>query len=172
MSVLPADREAFMIAFGHLYEHSPWVAERAWTQGPWSSEDALLSAFQTTIAEASPDEQMTLLRAHPQLADKVAMAKGLTPDSAAEQAGAGLDKLTEEEFTEFHSLNFGYAERFGFPFIICVRLHDKASILEAMRQRLSHSQEVEFAEALHQVGLISGLRLNDAMSKLTMERRT
>ncbi|WP_336605233.1 2-oxo-4-hydroxy-4-carboxy-5-ureidoimidazoline decarboxylase [Phenylobacterium aquaticum] len=129
MSPLPATREAFLAAFGHLYEHSPWVAERAWAKGPFAEPEALKAAFQTAIADASTAEQLALLRAHPQLADKAAIAQGLTADSAAEQASAGLDRLTEAEFGEFHALNAAYAERFGFPFIICVRLHDKAGIL-------------------------------------------
>lgn len=169
MSALPSSREAFLAAFGHLYEHSPWVAERAWTHAPFADAGALKAAFRSAIAEASAAEQLALLRAHPQLADKAAIAQGLTADSAAEQASAGLDRLTEAEFADFHALNAAYAERFGFPFIICVRLHDKAGILAAMRRRLSGAPEAEFAEALAQVGLISGLRLADALQALTPE---
>jgi 2-oxo-4-hydroxy-4-carboxy-5-ureidoimidazoline decarboxylase len=169
MSPLPSTREAFLAAFGHLYEYSPWVAERAWAKAPFADAEALKAAFQTAIAEATAEEQLALLRAHPQLADKAAIAAGLTADSAAEQASAGLDRLTEAEFAEVHALNRAYAERFGFPFIICVRLQDKAGILAAMRRRLAGVPETEFAEALAQVGLISGLRLTDALQALMTE---
>jgi 2-oxo-4-hydroxy-4-carboxy-5-ureidoimidazoline decarboxylase len=109
-------------------------------------------------------ERLALIRAHPELAGKAAIAKTLTAESNAEQASAGLDKLTPEEFERFHALNAAYRERFGFPFIIAVRLNDKTSILAAMQARLDNDKAAEVAEAIQQIGLISKLRLQDAVT--------
>ncbi len=155
------DRDSFVARFGHLFEHSPWVVERAYAQGPYPDAAALHEAFMLVLAEAAPEDQLALLRAHPELADKVAQAQGLTEDSAREQASAGLDALSADEFERFHELNRAYRDRFGFPFIICVRLHAKASILAAMQERLGHEPETEFEAALGQVGLIVQLRMGD-----------
>lgn len=163
MSAIPTERTAFVAAFRHLFEHSPWVVERAFPQGPFADADALHGAFLAVVAAASPDERLHLARAHPQLADKAAIAQGLTADSAAEQASAGLDRLTTDEYAAFHDLNARYLARFGFPFIICVRLHDKAGILSELRRRLARDEPAELAEALTQVGLIGRLRLADAL---------
>jgi 2-oxo-4-hydroxy-4-carboxy-5-ureidoimidazoline decarboxylase len=92
------------------------------------------------------------------------MARALTAESAGEQAGAGLDRLSRDEYARFHDLNAAYGARFGFPFIICVRLHDKASILAAMARRLSNDREAEIDEAIAQIGEISRLRLFDAVT--------
>lgn len=151
--------------FGHLFEHSPWVVERAADQGPFLSAEALHGAFMQVIADASDAERLQLVRAHPQLADKAAVAEGLTASSAAEQASAGLDRLTAEEYAAFHDINSAYDARFGFPFIICVRLHDKAGILAAMRGRMDRSPDVELAESIAQIGLISRLRLDQALDE-------
>ncbi len=154
-----ADRGRFMQAYGHLFEHSPWVVERAWSLGPFADAAALHAAFEAVIEDADAAERLALVRAHPQLAEKAAIAAGLTASSAAEQASAGLDRLTPDEYQAFHLLNRAYQDRFGFPFIICVRLHDKAGILAAMRGRLLRTADVELAEAIAQVGLIARLRL-------------
>ena len=154
-------REAFLAAYGHLFEHSPWVVERAWSSAPFSDAAALHRAFLMVLEEATPDDQLALLRAHPELADKVAQAQGLTEDSAREQASAGLDRLSPDDYARFHELNRAYRDRFGFPFIICVRLHDRQGILDAMQARLGHEPETEFEAALHQVGLIVQLRMGD-----------
>jgi 2-oxo-4-hydroxy-4-carboxy-5-ureidoimidazoline decarboxylase len=159
--VKAADRAQFIVLYGRLFEHSPWVAERAWGYRPFTDGEALHAALLRVLNEADAHERLALVRAHPELADKAAIAAGLTEDSAAEQSGAGLDRLSEAEFDEFHGLNRTYRERFGFPFIICVKLHDKASILAAMRRRLDSSPQAEIDEALAQVGLISRFRLAD-----------
>jgi 2-oxo-4-hydroxy-4-carboxy-5-ureidoimidazoline decarboxylase len=153
------DRARFLAAYGHLFEHSPWVVERAWTLRPFADARALHEAFVGVVDNASPDERVALVCAHPELADKAAMAEGLTEASAREQASAGLDRLTPEEYAEFHALNRAYREKFGFPFIICVRLHDKAGVLAAMRERLLGDAGSEMAQALVQIGLIVRLRL-------------
>ena len=154
-----AGKRAFMADYGHLFEHSEWIVERAWARRPFVGIDDLHAAFMATIAGASLAEKLALLRAHPELADKTAIAEGLTESSAAEQASAGLDRLTAEEYETFHQLNRAYGSRFGFPFMICVRLNDKAAILAAIRRRLNSTPEEELDEAIAQIGLISRLRL-------------
>ncbi len=155
--------EAFVARFGFLFEHSPWIVERAAADRPFSDVDAMHAALMQVVADAGNGVQLALLRAHPQLADKVAVAEGLTAESAAEQASAGLDQLSPEEFDTFHRRNAAYAGRFGFPFIICVRLTDKAGILAAMAERIRHTPEQERATAMAEVGKIVRLRLEDAL---------
>ncbi len=155
-------REAFVAAFGSIYEHSPWIAERAWekemgpvhdrAKGLWS---ALVRVFRT----ASQQERMEVLAAHPDLAGKLAAAKRLTAESSSEQASAGLDALTDQERTAFQDFNAAYTEKFGFPFIICVKEHTKATIMEAFPERIAHDQDTEFTEACRQVERIAYHRL-------------
>jgi 2-oxo-4-hydroxy-4-carboxy-5-ureidoimidazoline decarboxylase len=154
-----SDATRFMDLYGHLFEHSPWVMERAWAQRPFADAEGLHAAMIRTLAGASPSERLALIRAHPELADKAAIAEGLTESSQHEQASAGLTRLSEAEYAEFQALNQAYRDRFGFPFIICVKLHDKAGILASMRERLAREPDVELHEALRQIGLISRLRL-------------
>ncbi|MGD4881522.1 2-oxo-4-hydroxy-4-carboxy-5-ureidoimidazoline decarboxylase, partial [Xanthomonas citri pv. citri] len=111
------------------------------------------------VYDASPQDQVALIRAHPELAGKAAIDRTLTAASAAEQASAGLDRLDEDEFKRFHALNQAYRHRFGFPFVICVRLHDKAGILAALEQRLDASRNAEIATAIAEIGKIVHLRL-------------
>ncbi|MET0371082.1 MAG: 2-oxo-4-hydroxy-4-carboxy-5-ureidoimidazoline decarboxylase [Sphingobium sp.] len=141
-----------------LFEHSPWFEERADARP--SSGDRWTDLM-TVVEEASPEEQLALIQAHPELAGKAAMDRTLTDASAAEQASAGLDRLTPDEYARFHALNAAYRARFGFPFIICVRLTDKAGILAAMEARLANDRETEIAAALEQIGEIVRLRLED-----------
>lgn len=141
-----------------LFEHSPWVEERADARP--SSGDRLGDLLSVMYA-ASAEEQLALIRAHPELAGKAAIDRTLTEASAAEQASAGLDRLTPKEYERFHALNAAYRERFGFPFIICVRLTDKAGILDAMERRLDNDCDVEIMTALAQIGEIVRLRLED-----------
>ena len=157
--------EAFVHRFGFLFEHSPWVVEAAATSRPFADLDAMHSALIRVLQGAGRAAQTALVKAHPRLADKVALAEGLTAESAAEQASAGLDSLTAAEFEAFHTLNTAYDERFGFPFVICVRLTDKAGILAAMQERLNHSHDQELDTALDEVSKIVGLRLKDAVAR-------
>lgn len=159
------DRQAFASALHFAFELSPWVVERAWDARPFSSIDAMHGAMMTVLEAASSDDKLALIRAHPELAGKAAIARTLTAESASEQAGAGLDRLTSDEFALFHALNGAYQERFDFPFIICVRLNDKTSILAAMQARLKNDREAEIAEATAQIGLISKLRIQDAVTQ-------
>ena len=147
-----------MTAHPALFEHSPWVEQRADARPPSGDRHADLMAV---LHAASREEQLALIRAHPELAGKAAADGTLTHASAAEQASAGLDRLTAEEFDRFHALNTAYRDRFGFPFIICVRLTDKAGILAAMERRLANDRDTEIATALEQIGEIVRLRLED-----------
>ncbi len=141
-----------------LFEHSPWVEERANARPSSGDRHADLMAV---LHDATPAEQLALIHAHPELAGKAAIDGTLTQASAAEQASAGLDRLTPAEYERFHALNSAYKERFDFPFIICVRLTDKAGILAAMERRLENSRDAEIATALQQIGEIVRLRLED-----------
>jgi len=141
-----------------LFEDSPWVEGRADARP--SSGDRLADLM-AVVREASDEERLALIRAHPELAGKAAIDRTLTDASAAEQASAGLDRLTSEEYERFHKLNAAYRERFDFPFIICVRLTDKAGILAAMERRLGNDRDAEIATAIGQIGEIVRLRLED-----------
>jgi len=139
-----------------LFEHSPWVEARADARPSSGDRHADLMAV---VHEASREEQLALIRAHPELAGKAAVDGSLTEASAAEQASAGLDRLTQAEYDRFHALNAAYRARFGFPFIICVRLTDKAGILAAMERRLGNDRDTEIETAIGQIGEIVRLRL-------------
>lgn len=149
-------RADFIARYRELFEHSPWVVERAADAQPFQNLHAGLMA---AVADATTDEQLALIRAHPELAGKAAIDRTLTDASTSEQASAGLDRLTPEEFDLFHARNAAYAQKFGFPFIICVRNTDKAGILAAMQARLANDRDTEFGAALHEIGEIVRLRL-------------
>jgi len=144
--------------YGHLFEHSPWVVERATAYAPFLDGQELHRVLMEVVAQASEEEQLALIRAHPELAVET---EPLTEASAAEQKGAGLKSLTGPEFERFASLNASYREKFGFPFIICVRMHSKAEILAAFERRLRNSPAAERAKALVEIGHITKLRLRD-----------
>jgi 2-oxo-4-hydroxy-4-carboxy-5-ureidoimidazoline decarboxylase len=157
------DRAAFVAALGGIYERSPWVAERAFAARPFATVADLHAAMQAAAASAGPDEQLALIRSHPELAGKVARAGDTTPASRREQGGLGLDRLSEAELSRFERLNAAYAKRFGFPFIVCVRRHTRDSILDVFERRLGNSPGEERAAALTEIGLIARLRLVDAV---------
>lgn len=154
----------FVAALGHLFEHSPWVAEEAAKSRPYPGKDALLEGLCAAMRRAPEERQLQLIRAHPDLAGRLAKAGALTPASAKEQAQAGLDKLALEEAAEIERLNATYKQRFGFPFIICARLNDKNTILAAMRKRVENSLGTERSTALDEIAKIAALRLNDALA--------
>ncbi len=152
----------FVVTFGGIFEHSPWIAERAHALelGPaHDSARGVQSALARVFRSASEEERLGVLRAHPDLAGKLAAAKRLTAESTAEQASAGLDALTDEERAAFTTLNDAYTGKFGFPFIIAVRDNTKASILAAFERRVDQDRATEFAEACRQVERIAELRL-------------
>ncbi len=159
------DRAAFVAALGHLFEHSPWVAEETWPKRPFASAEALHAALCATMRGAAKDRQLALIRAHPDLAGRLARQKQLTAESTREQASAGLDQLTDAELAEFTRQNDAYKARFGFPFIICARLNAKAAILSAMQARGGNPPAVEFATALGEIEKIARLRLQDALKQ-------
>lgn len=159
MSVIDAnalDTAAFVARYRALFEHSPWVVERAARRRPF---DDVFGGLMQVVYDASPDDQLALIRAHPELAGKAAIDRTLTAASAAEQASAGLDRLDEDEFHRFHALNHAYRQRFGFPFVICVRLQDKAGILAELQRRLDAPRNDKIATALAEIGKIVHLRL-------------
>lgn len=156
----------FVAAYGGVFEHSPWIAERAFALELGPAHDTALglhNALARVFRSASADERMAVITAHPDLAGKLAQARRLTAESTAEQASAGLDALTDAERAAFTELNEAYQEKFGFPFIIAVRDHDKASILAAFRARLAHDRDTEFATACAQVERIAELRLREML---------
>ena len=155
VNAMPAGE--FVEAFGDVAEHSPWGAEKAGEQRPFASRQAMIEAFISVIRAAPQDAQLGLLRAHPDLATRAR----LTADSTREQAGAGLDTLTPEEFVRFTDLNTRYKSRFGFPFIFAVRGATKHQILESFERRVNSGAEDEFATALHQVCRIFRFRIED-----------
>ena len=166
----PSDmsREDFVAAFGGIFEHSPWIADRAcaFESGPTHDtargvHNLLCRAFRS----ASDDERLGVLNAHPDLAGKLASAGRLTAESTAEQAGAGLDMLTDDERATFQKLNADYVARHGFPFIIAVKDNTKASILNAFHRRIENDRDLEFAEACRQVERIAELRLIEKLGQ-------
>lgn len=154
-----AERAGFVEALGGIFEHSPWVAERAWEARPFASASELHRAMRDVVRRASREERLALLRAHPDLAGKAARAGAMTAFSTEEQGSAGLNRLTDEEYARFDRLNRAYHEKFGFPFIVCVRNHTKASILEAFERRLGNSTDAEIEAALGEVSEITRCRL-------------
>ena len=160
-------QERFVDRFGSVYEHSPWIARRAWELELGPAHDCVegvANVLARVFRAASEAERINVLRAHPDLAGKLAQAKRLTTESTAEQASAGLDALTDAERLTFEKLNADYTETFGFPFIIAVRDNTKASILDAFRRRLSNDRAAEIATACAQVERIAHLRLEDMLT--------
>ncbi len=154
------DREGFLARYGGIYEHSPWIAGEVWDEGAaFDDGEALAGAMAVRVEAAGEAAQLALLRAHPDLAGKLAVRGALTPESTSEQAGAGLDRCSADEFEEFQRLNDAYKARFGFPFILAVKGHDRAGILEAFRRRAGNDPATEIREALDQVHRIARLRL-------------
>jgi len=158
------DGERFVDALGDIFEHSPWVAQNAYSARPFSSKAELHAAMCRCVQQAAPSLQRALIDAHPELAGKAALASELTEASLSEQVGAGLDRCTAQELGELTSLNREYRERFDFPFIIAVRGHSRLSIIAALRERLAHSPITEFLTALEQIERIAFHRLNDRIS--------
>jgi len=156
------ERADFVAAFGGIFEHSPWIAEGAWALelGPAHDTSQGLHNALCRVFRAAPDAQrMEVLRAHPDLAGKLAAARRLTNESTEEQASAGLDALTDDERHRFDTQNSAYVAKHGFPFIIAVKDHDKAGILRAFDRRIANDTDTEFAEACRQVERIARLRL-------------
>jgi OHCU decarboxylase len=155
------DHGGFVARFGTLFEGSPWIAERAWHDRPFDGPRDLFEAFRAAMYDAPPELKLDLIQAHPDLAGKAAVEGSLTPESAQEQASAGLDRLSPEEYELFTRLNNSYREKFGFPLIVCVREHTKGSILAQAEARLGHSRSEEVEISLGEIARIAYLRLQD-----------
>jgi 2-oxo-4-hydroxy-4-carboxy-5-ureidoimidazoline decarboxylase len=153
------DRRAFVAAYGGIFEHSPWVAERAFDARPFADVDALHRAMVAAVGAAARDEKLALLNAHPDLAGKESQQGTMTDASVSEQASAGLDRLTKPEVAEIARLNAAYRARHGFPFIIAVRQHTKDGILREFNRRLALDGETELRANLAQIHAITSIRL-------------
>ena len=157
------DRAAFVEAYGGIYEHSPWIAEAVWDSGLASHHDTpevLAEAMAAMLDAAPPEDQLEVIRAHPDLAGKVALDGGLTQASSQEQAGAGLDQCTPDELARFERLNAAYQSRFGFPFVMAVKGYHRREILDAFEARLAHTPDEERRTAIAQIHRIARLRLD------------
>ena len=162
------DAAAFAARLAGIYEHSPWVPQRAAAQRPFASVAALKLALQDVVGRASEDEQLGLIRAHPELAGKAAVAGQLTAESRGEQSASGLHLCSADEYAALHQLNADYNARFGFPFILAVKGPDgsgltRAQIIATFRRRIKHQRADEMAECLRQIHRIAELRLNDLL---------
>jgi OHCU decarboxylase len=154
-------RDEFVAAIGWIYEHSPWVAERTWTERPFADTNALKRAMVGQVTAASREEQLALLRAHPDLGARVAMSEA----SVREQSGAGLAGLDAARLAHLRTLNDAYRARFGFPFLYAVKGASPEAILAALEARVHNAHGQEFDEALHQVHRIAGFRLADVLTE-------
>lgn len=155
-------RDAFVSAFADIYEHSPWVAEKAYDLGLDASVDQIDGLHQRMsdiLLSASHDAQLALINAHPDLAGKAAVRGELTEASTSEQAGAGIHECTAEEFSRFTELNDAYKAKFGFPFIMAVKGSNRHQILAAFEERIHNSPEAEFSRALAEINKIALFRL-------------
>jgi 2-oxo-4-hydroxy-4-carboxy-5-ureidoimidazoline decarboxylase len=158
------DRDAFVARFASVYEHSPWIAEAVFEAGLTQRHDrpsGLHEAMKAIVEAAPRDRQLALLRAHPDLGRRLAVAGELTQHSASEQAGAGIDKCTPEEFARLAALNETYNAKFGFPFIIAVKGKDRGEILSAFEARSARDAVSEFRTALDEVHKIALFRLSE-----------
>ena len=163
-SLNAADRKAFTAAIADVMELAPWVADEAFAKRPFASLAALYQAMTDAVKNAGDERQRALINGHPDLAGKAARAGKLTANSTAEQAAAGLDQLSEQEFADFHRLNDAYRAKFGMPFIVCVRRHGKASILREFERRLNNDAAAERNTALTEIFRIAALRLDQRVT--------
>jgi OHCU decarboxylase len=158
------DRDAFVARFGGVFEDSPWIAGAAWERGPHDSVAALHGAMVAAVDDAPPEARLALIRAHPELAGKAAIAGTLTPESTREQVAAGLDRLTPEQHARILALTAEYRERFGFPFVVCAREHTAETIIATAAARLAHAPDEEERAALAEIAKIAALRLDDLLA--------
>ena len=159
------DRGEFVRIVGPVFEHSPWIAESAYEQRPFTGVEKLHRALCDVVKNSGEEKQLALIRAHPDLAGRAALAGTLTPASAGEQAAAALDKLSQEEIRLFQEYNAAYKEKFGFPFVICARLNKKEAILQGFVQRKKNSREQEIKTTLGEIFKIAELRLRDLITQ-------
>jgi OHCU decarboxylase len=163
-SLNSCSEDAFVDAIGFAFEDSPWIARAAAAERPFADRNALHAGMVAVVQNASDAAQVALIRAHPDLAGRVAREGRLTPASAAEQAGAGLGALSATEIAHFDADNGAYRTKFGFPFVICARENTKASILAALAARRENDRATEIATALAEIAKIARLRIEDAVT--------
>ena len=163
-SLNATDAASFVAALGDIYEHAPWVAQAVCGQRPFGTLAALHEAMMSAVRAAPPDQRLALIKGHPDLAGKAARAGAMTSVSTAEQASAGLDRLSEAEFAQFHRLNSAYREKFGIPFIVCVRRHSRDSILQQFERRVQNGATAEIETALGEIFRIAALRLDQRVA--------
>ncbi len=155
----------FRAALGEVFEHSPWVAERAWARRPFSTLDALHAAMVAAVGSARADEQLALVRAHPELAGREAADGTLTADSTSEQSRLGFTALTRAELERVARANAAYREKFGFPCIVALRLHSaRETVIAEMERRAGNDRAAELAAALAQIGHIARGRLDKTVT--------
>jgi 2-oxo-4-hydroxy-4-carboxy-5-ureidoimidazoline decarboxylase len=154
----------FVAALANIFEYSPWIAEKAADARPFAGVKQLFAAMTAVVDQASPDLRLTLIKAHPDLANKTQRAAGLTAESSAEQNSIGLDRLSDAEFEAFESVNNAYGKKFGFPYIVCVRRHTRDSILRDFERRLPNDAKAEVATSIAEICRIAALRLDQLVT--------
>jgi 2-oxo-4-hydroxy-4-carboxy-5-ureidoimidazoline decarboxylase len=157
-------RDAFEVALSGIFEHSPWVAEKAAVYRPFASVDALYAAMCGIVANAGNERQLALINAHPELAGKAAVRGELTAESTREQSGAGLAACSQEEFDTLQRLNRAYRDKFGCPFILAVRGYDRAGIIANFQARVENAREQELRTSLEQIYRIARFRIDDLVT--------
>jgi OHCU decarboxylase len=160
------DEDAFIRSLAGLFEGPPWIVTQAWSARPFTSREQLYQILCSIMYQAPVEQQIALLRAHPDLVGRAALAGTLSPASTNEQAAAGLDRLTSEEIATFQRLNQAYRGQFDFPFVICARENKKESILDGFAMRLQHTRQQEIEIALGEVAKICALRLQDLLDEM------
>ncbi len=154
----------FVAALANIFEHAPWVAEQAARRRPFATVTELFAAMREAVEGAGEERRMALIQGHPDLADKTQRAAGLTAESSAEQGSVGLDSLTDAEYDAFNRVNASYRQKFGFPYIVCVRRHTKDSILRDFERRLPNDTTTEVGRSIEEIGRIAALRLDQLVS--------
>ncbi|MBR0566205.1 2-oxo-4-hydroxy-4-carboxy-5-ureidoimidazoline decarboxylase [Azoarcus sp. L1K30] len=157
-------KEAFVRRLGGVFEHSPWVAERAWDERPFSSIDELHAAMVAAVDSAPAQEQLALICAHPELAGKEASSGRLTKASTGEQKGAGLDQCSADELARLRRLNADYRQKMGFPFVIAVKGLSRYQIMDAIETRLQNDRTTEHLACLEEIAKIARFRLQDLIA--------
>jgi OHCU decarboxylase len=165
-SINALDQDGFVAALGNLFEHSPWVAHGTWPRRPFRDAKHLHAELCATMRNAGRERQLDLIRAHPDLAGRLAQQQKLTAESTREQASAGLTTLPPAELARFQAFNDAYRQRFGIPFIICARLQARDTILHAMETRVNNSADEEIEIALDEIEKIARIRLGDLLHPL------
>jgi 2-oxo-4-hydroxy-4-carboxy-5-ureidoimidazoline decarboxylase len=158
------EQSEFVRIVGPAFEHSPWIAEIAWKQKTFANIGALRDGLCEVIKNAGEEKQLALIRAHPDLVGRAALAGTLTRESTGEQAAAGLNTLSPEEIKLFQQYNAAYKDKFDFPFVICARLNKKEAILQGFERRIKNTKEQEIQAALEEIFKIAELRLQDLIN--------